>query len=96
MKSIRKVRDYRNRYFYKKLEIFKKLLGVLFFFNCKIRSLAVLVQKIASVLIHKMRIKNYCVVTGRPRAVYRRLKVSRIVLRDLGASGLFFGLKKCS
>jgi ribosomal protein S14 len=96
MKNIRKVRDYRNRYFYTKLEVFKKLLGVLFFFNSTVSSLVVLVQKIASVLIHKMRIKNYCVITGRPRAVYRRLKVSRIALRDLGTVGLFFGLKKCS
>jgi len=96
MKNIRKIRDYRNRYLYKKLEVFKKLLNVLFFFNTKASSLLFLIQNVGEVLIHKMRIKNYCMSTGRPRAVYRKLRVSRIVLRELAAEGLFFGLKKCS
>ena len=37
------------------------------------------------------RIRNRCEVTGRPRAYYRKLKMSRIALRDLGSKGLIPG-----
>jgi small subunit ribosomal protein S14 len=42
------------------------------------------------------RIKNRCEVTGRPRAYYRKLKMSRIAMRDLGNKGLVPGLTKSS
>ena len=42
------------------------------------------------------RIRNRCEVTGRPRAYYRKLKMSRIALRDLGSHGLIPGLVKSS
>jgi len=42
------------------------------------------------------RIRNRCEVTGRPRAYYRKLKMSRISLRDLGSQGLIPGLVKSS
>jgi small subunit ribosomal protein S14 len=42
------------------------------------------------------RIRNRCEVTGRPRAFYRKLKMSRIALRDLGSKGLVPGLVKSS
>ena len=44
----------------------------------------------------KTRIRNRCLVTGRPRAYYRKLKMSRISLRDLGSAGLIPGLVKSS
>ena len=44
----------------------------------------------------KTRIRNRCEVTGRPRAYYRKLKMSRIALRDLGAAGHVPGLVKSS
>ena len=44
----------------------------------------------------KIRIRNRCEVTGRPRAYYRKLKVSRIALRDLGNNGQIPGLVKSS
>jgi small subunit ribosomal protein S14 len=44
----------------------------------------------------KTRIRNRCEVTGRPRAYYRKLKVSRIALRDLGNTGAIPGLVKSS
>ena len=44
----------------------------------------------------KNRIRNRCEITGRPRAVYRKLKMSRIALRELGNSGLIPGLVKSS
>ena len=43
-----------------------------------------------------VRIRNRCEVTGRPRAVYRKLKMSRIALRELGSKGLVPGLVKSS
>ena len=42
------------------------------------------------------RIRNRCEVTGRPRAFYRKLKMSRIALRELGSRGLVPGLTKSS
>jgi small subunit ribosomal protein S14 len=42
------------------------------------------------------RVRNRCEVSGRPRAVYRKLKMSRIALRELGSKGLIPGLTKSS
>jgi small subunit ribosomal protein S14 len=42
------------------------------------------------------RIRNRCEVTGRPRGFYRKLKMSRIALRELGNKGLVPGLTKSS
>jgi small subunit ribosomal protein S14 len=42
------------------------------------------------------RIRNRCLVTGRPRAYYRKMKMSRIALRDLGSRGQIPGLVKSS
>lgn len=44
----------------------------------------------------KVRIKNRCEVTGRPRAYYRKFKMSRIALRELGNFGYIPGLVKSS
>jgi len=44
----------------------------------------------------KTRIRNRCAVSGRPRAYYRKVGVSRIALRELGAQGLIPGLVKSS
>lgn len=44
----------------------------------------------------KTRIRNRCEVTGRPRAYYRKLKMSRIALRELGSLGQIPGLVKSS
>ena len=44
----------------------------------------------------KNRIRNRCEVSGRPRGFYRKLKMSRIALRELGALGLIPGLVKSS
>jgi small subunit ribosomal protein S14 len=43
-----------------------------------------------------VRIMNRCEITGRPHAVYRINKLSRIALRDLGSRGLVPGLVKSS
>jgi len=44
----------------------------------------------------KNRIMNRCQITGRPHAVYRKLKISRIALRQLGLQGKIPGLVKSS
>jgi small subunit ribosomal protein S14 len=43
-----------------------------------------------------VRIRNRCEVTGRPRGYYRKLKMSRIALRDLGGAGQIPGMVKSS
>jgi len=42
------------------------------------------------------RLHNRCQLTGRPHAYYRKFKVSRIALRELGSNGLIPGLVKSS
>ena len=44
----------------------------------------------------KIRIRNRCQITGRPHGVYRKLKISRIALRQLGLQGKIPGLVKSS
>ncbi len=44
----------------------------------------------------KVRIRNRCEISGRPRGVYRKLRMSRIALRDLGSNGMIPGLVKSS
>ncbi len=44
----------------------------------------------------KVRIRNRCMLTGRPRAYYRKLKMSRIALRELSAAGQIPGMVKSS
>ena len=42
------------------------------------------------------RIRNRCELTGRPRAYYRKFRLSRVMLRELGNKGLIPGLTKSS
>lgn len=44
----------------------------------------------------KNRIRNRCEVTGRPRAYYRKLKMSRLALREMSNQGLIPGMVKSS
>ncbi len=43
-----------------------------------------------------VRVRNRCQITGRPRANYRKFKMSRIALRDLASEGLIPGMTKAS
>ncbi len=43
-----------------------------------------------------VRVRNRCEVSGRPRGFYRKLKLSRIALRDLASSGQISGMVKSS
>jgi len=42
------------------------------------------------------RVMNRCQITGRPHGVYRKLKISRIALRQLGLEGKIPGMVKSS
>ena len=44
----------------------------------------------------KIRIRNRCEISGRPRGVYRKLKISRIALRELASKGKIPGMTKSS
>jgi len=44
----------------------------------------------------KNRVMNRCQITGRPHGVYRKLKISRIALRQLGLEGKIPGMIKSS
>jgi small subunit ribosomal protein S14 len=42
------------------------------------------------------RVRNRCEVSGRPRAFYRKLRMSRVALRELASNGLIPGMVKSS
>ncbi len=44
----------------------------------------------------KVRLRNRCLITGRPRGYYRRFKMSRIALRELASVGQLPGVVKAS
>ena len=44
----------------------------------------------------KVRLRNRCLITGRPRGYYRKVKMSRIALRELALSGQIPGMVKSS
>ena len=44
----------------------------------------------------KIRVMNRCEITGRPHGVYRKLRISRIALRDLASKGRIPGMSKSS
>ena len=44
----------------------------------------------------KIRLRNRCLITGRPRGCYRKVKMSRIALRELALSGQIPGMVKSS
>jgi small subunit ribosomal protein S14 len=44
----------------------------------------------------RTRIRNRCEISGRPHGVYRKLRISRIALRDLASNGKIPGMTKSS
>jgi small subunit ribosomal protein S14 len=47
-------------------------------------------------LLSRVQLKNYCVLSGRARGILRDFKLSRILLRKVGAKGYITGLRKRS
>jgi small subunit ribosomal protein S14 len=96
MKYQRYFKDSKKRKNYKIVEIFQRVIKIITLCNNESLVKILLYKKIFKISQFKTKIKNYCVISGRQRSVYRKLKISRIVLRNLGSLGLFFGLKKAS
>ena len=44
----------------------------------------------------RIRIRNRCEISGRPHGVYRKLRISRIALRQMASSGKIPGMTKSS
>lgn len=44
----------------------------------------------------RVRVLNRCLISGRPKSVYRKFRVSRIVLRELAHKGMVPGMRKAS
>lgn len=94
MKYQRINNDKSKRLFFKKIELKKIVLHLL---NRQIDNcLSFAWKSIETKLLSKVEIKNYCILTGRSRGVFREFKLSRISLRKVGAKGLLSGLKKKS
>jgi len=96
MKFNRKNKNLLQRKYLKKTELFQKVLKTVLLYNQQ-KNLQLALKKTNPLNIgYKNSIKNYCIVSGRSRSVYRKFKVSRIYFRYLGSKGLFFGLRKAS
>jgi ribosomal protein S14 len=89
--------DIKNRAYYKKTEIFRRVLKMLYI-KCFTLMHRLIIQKtfFKKLISSKICIRNFCVITGRSRGVYKKFYASRMTMRLLGAEGLYFGLKKKS
>lgn len=96
MKHKRQLSDIKKRTIYKNIEIFQKILKFLSLYIQNIFISLILQFEFLHMFIFKTFIKNYCIISGRSRSIYKNFKVSRISFREIGSKGLFFGLKKLS
>lgn len=100
MKYKYRLKDLNLRQIYKKNEIIFKIFKVIYLYkNNNLLNLIIqkrINKKLFIKATSKTSIRNYCIISGRSRSVYNKLKVSRIILREFGNIGLFFGLKKNS
>jgi small subunit ribosomal protein S14 len=91
--------DKNRRELYKKYEI-KRLICKAFLKNSKT---PLKIKKQQSLLLSnlpknssKVRQKNFCVLTGRSKGVFKKFQISRISFRDLASKGLLAGVFKSS
>jgi small subunit ribosomal protein S14 len=94
-----KEKDNKRRNLFKRFEIKRKYLKYIIYNN----KLSKYTKMKAMLIINKLpkdssriRIKNRCIITGRPKSIYRDFKVSRIILRNLAHNGLLSGIIKSS
>lgn len=66
------------------------------FLNPKNRYLASIKMSMKKKTISPTRVRNRCVLTGRSRGIYKFLKISRIMVKDLASKGLLPGIKRAS
>ncbi len=83
-----------NKYFNKR----KKLKDIIMDKNISLQERFKAQQKLSKLPRNssKTRVMNRCQITGRPHGVYRKLKISRIALRQLGLEGKIPGMVKSS
>ncbi len=94
MKYLRILNDKSKRLVLKKNEVKKK---VIFLVDRQKKNLhSVSWKKTKLRKISRVNIKNYCILSGRARGVFRNFKLSRILLRKMGEKGFLSGLKKKS
>ena len=92
MKYLRIASDYSKRALVKKSELKKNLF---FLLNNKFYNFLFFYWKgIEHKLVSRVSVNNYCILSGRARGVFRCFKLSRILLRKIGAKGFLSGLKK--
>jgi ribosomal protein S14 len=99
MKYKRLIKDVNKRELYIKTELIQRVIKVLCFsFYTNLLFFAVLKNTfiLKQYKYYRTHIKNFCIVSGRSRAVHKKFKISRILLRELSGKGYFFGLKKSS
>ena len=94
MKHLRISQDKSKRLIFKRDELKKNVICLLNyrFYNCLFFDW----KRIESGIYSRVELKNYCILSGRPRGVFKDFKLSRILLRKMGAKGFLFGLKKKS
>ena len=94
MKHKRIIDDKSKRLFFKKLELKKSVIYLLnknyYYFS------SFWWKELELKILSKTEIKRYCILSGRPRGVFKDFKLSRILLRKMGAKGFLSGLKKKS
>ena len=83
-----------NKYYNKR----KKLKDIIMYKNISLQERFKAQQKLSKLPRNssKTRVMNRCQITGRPHGVYRKLKISRIALRQLGLEGKIPGMVKSS
>ncbi|XP_047338530.1 28S ribosomal protein S14, mitochondrial [Impatiens glandulifera] len=95
----RNIRDYKRRLLVAKYELRRNLYKAL----CRDPDLPSHVRERHRIKLSKLprnssstRVRNRCIFTGRPRAVYEKFRMSRIVFRELASRGELMGVKKAS
>jgi ribosomal protein S14 len=99
MKYRRQIKDINKRGLYTKTELLQRVTKIIYFsFKSNILCFSLLKSNFISKSYNnfKTHIKNFCIISGRSRAIHKKFKISRIVLRELSNKGYFFGLKKAS
>ena len=83
-----------NRYYKKRLELKKIIMDKKISLEERFKAQ----QKLSKLPRNsaKTRVRNRCEITGRPHGVYRKLRISRIALRQLGLQGKIPGMIKSS
>lgn len=99
MKYKRHLQDIKKRQNYKIIELDQRLNKVLItYFISNLLKLIIFKNNLEHFKLNSshVKIKRFCIVSGRSKGVLKRFKVSRIILRELTGKGLFLGLKKAS